>query len=112
MDFWGLISLISLILPTTGSTSKSAIISVSNVQYNNETSTTKAVEKVQNAVVSVINYQKSANNSLGAIFGNIESSDELAVAGEGLELSIKDGQYAYIVTNTHVINNAEKIDIL
>ncbi len=62
--------------------------------------------------MSVINYQKSANNSLGAIFGNIESSDELAVAGEGLGLSIKDGQYAYVVTNTHVINNAEKIDIL
>lgn len=91
----------------------SAITSVSNVQYNNETSTTKAVEKVQNAVVSVINYQKSANNSLGAIFGNIESSDELAVAGEGSGVIYKkDGQYAYIVTNTHVINNAEKIDIL
>ncbi|AXI68557.1 serine protease [Streptococcus suis] len=91
----------------------SAITSVSNVQYNNETSTTKAVEKVQNAVVSVINYQKSANNGLGAIFGNIESSDELAVAGEGSGVIYKkDGQYAYIVTNTHVINNAEKIDIL
>ncbi|HEM4424535.1 TPA: trypsin-like peptidase domain-containing protein [Streptococcus suis] len=91
----------------------STITSVSNVQYNNETSTTKAVEKVQNAVVSVINYQKSANNSLGAIFGNIESSDELAVAGEGSGVIYKkDGQYAYIVTNTHVINNAEKIDIL
>ncbi|MFM0786052.1 S1C family serine protease [Streptococcus suis] len=91
----------------------STITSVSNVQYNNETSTTKAVEKVQNAVVSVINYQKSANNSLGAIFGNIESSDELAVAGEGSGVIYKkDGQYAYVVTNTHVINNAEKIDIL
>ncbi|MFM0787811.1 trypsin-like peptidase domain-containing protein [Streptococcus suis] len=91
----------------------SAITSVSNVQYNNETSTTKAVEKVQNAVVSVINYQKSANNSLGAIFGNIESSDELAVAEEGSGVIYKkDGQYAYVVTNTHVINNAEKIDIL
>ncbi|WP_449459262.1 S1C family serine protease [Streptococcus suis] len=91
----------------------STITSVSNVQYNNETSTTKAVEKVQNAVVSVINYQKSANNSLGAIFGNIESSDELAVAGEGSGVIYKKyGQYAYIVTNTHVINNAEKIDIL
>ncbi|WP_193437269.1 trypsin-like peptidase domain-containing protein, partial [Streptococcus suis] len=76
-------------------------------------STTKAVEKVQNAVVSVINYQKSANNSLGVIFGNIESSDELAVAGEGSGVIYKKyGQYAYIVTNTHVINNAEKIDIL
>lgn len=61
----------------------SAITSVSNVQYDNETSTTQAVEKVQNAVVSVINYQTASSNSLSAIFGNIESSDELAVAGEG-----------------------------
>jgi serine protease Do len=57
--------------------------SVSNVQYSNETSTTKAVEKVQDAVVSVINYQTQSSDSLSSIFGNIESSDELAVAGEG-----------------------------
>ncbi|MCK3881978.1 PDZ domain-containing protein [Streptococcus suis] len=91
----------------------SAITSVSNVQYDNETSTTQAVEKVQNAVVSVINYQTASSNSLSAIFGNIESSDELAVAGEGTGVIYKkDGNTAYIVTNTHVINNAEKIDIL
>ncbi len=91
----------------------SAITSVSNVQYDNETSTTQAVEKVQNAVVSVINYQTASSNSLSAIFGNIESSDELAVAGEGSGVIYKkDGNTAYIVTNTHVINNAEKIDIL
>ncbi|HFU3942299.1 TPA: S1C family serine protease [Streptococcus suis] len=112
--FGGLIGALSAsFFQTQVQQANSAITSVSNVQYNNETSTTKAVEKVQNAVVSVINYQKSANNSLGAIFGNIESSDELAVAGEGSGVIYKkDGQYAYIVTNTHVINNAEKIDIL
>ncbi|MBL6440707.1 trypsin-like peptidase domain-containing protein [Streptococcus suis] len=112
--FWGLIGALSAsFFQPQVQQANSAITSVSNVQYNNETSTTKAVEKVQNAVVSVINYQKSANNSLGAIFGNIESSDELAVAGEGSGVIYKkDGQYAYIVTNTHVINNAEKIDIL
>ncbi len=90
MDFWGLIGALSAsFFQPQVQQANSTITSVSNVQYNNETSTTKAVEKVQNAVVSVINYQKSANNSLGAIFGNIESSDELAVAGEGLGLSIK-----------------------
>ncbi len=84
MDFWGLIGALSAsFFQPQVQQANSAITSVSNVQYNNETSTTKAVEKVQNAVVSVINYQKSANNSLGVIFGNIESSDELAVAGEG-----------------------------
>ena len=87
--------------------------SVSDVQYSNDTSTTQAVEKVQNAVVSVINYQTQSSNSLSTIFGNIESSDELAVAGEGSGVIYKkDGDTAYIVTNNHVISGAEKIDIL
>ncbi|HFI0501022.1 TPA: S1C family serine protease [Streptococcus suis] len=87
--------------------------SVSNVQYSNDTSTTQAVEKVQDAVVSVINYQTQSSNSLSSIFGNIESSDELAVAGEGSGVIYKkDGDTAYIVTNNHVISGAEKIDIL
>lgn len=87
--------------------------SLSNVQYTNDTSTTQAVEKVQDAVVSVINYQTQSSNSLSSIFGNIESSDELAVAGEGSGVIYKkDGDTAYIVTNNHVISGAEKIDIL
>lgn len=87
--------------------------SVSNVQNSNDTSTTQAVEKVQDAVVSVINYQTQSSNSLSSIFGNIESSDELAVAGEGSGVIYKkDGDTAYIVTNNHVISGAEKIDIL
>ena len=87
--------------------------SVSDVQYSNDTSTTQAVEKVQDAVVSVINYQTQSSNSLSSIFGNIESSDELAVAGEGSGVIYKkDGDTAYIVTNNHVISGAEKIDIL
>lgn len=87
--------------------------SVSNVQYSNDTSTTQAVEKVQDAVVSVINYQTQSSNSVSSIFGNIESSDELAVAGEGSGVIYKkDGDTAYIVTNNHVISGAEKIDIL
>lgn len=102
----------SLFQPSIQQTSPS-VTSISNVQYDNENSTTKAVEKVQNAVVSVINYQKRADNSFNNIFGTIETSDDLAIAGEGSGVIYKkDEQYAYIVTNTHVINNAEKIDIL
>lgn len=106
-------ALTASVFQPTNQANNTAVTSVSNVQYNNETSTTKAVEKVQNAVVSVINYQTSSANSLQAILGNIESSDGLTVAGEGSGVIYKkEGQSAYIVTNTHVINNAEKIDIL
>lgn len=111
--FGGLVGAVtaSLFQPSVQQTSPS-VTSISNVQYDNENSTTKAVEKVQNAVVSVINYQKRADNSFNNIFG-IETSDDLAIAGEGSGVIYKkDEQYAYIVTNTHVINNAEKIDIL
>lgn len=106
-------ALTASVFQPTNQANNTAVTSVSNVQYDNETSTTKAVEKVQNAVVSVINYQTSSANSLQAILGNIESSDGLTVAGEGSGVIYKkEGQSAYIVTNTHVINNAEKIDIL
>lgn len=89
------------------------VTTVSNVQYSNETSTTKAVEKVQNAVVSVINYQKISSNNFSSFFNTITPSDELTIAGEGSGVIYKkNGTVAYVVTNTHVINNAEKIDIM
>ncbi|WP_261379798.1 S1C family serine protease [Streptococcus sp. sy010] len=96
-------------------------VKTSQVTYQNETSTSKAVKVVQDAVVSVINYQKnSAGSSLASLFGGIEATDErlddesdLQVYGEGSGVIYKkDGKYAYLVTNNHVINGAEKIEIL
>lgn len=87
---------------------------VSTVSYDNETSVTQAVENVQDAVVSVINYRQASASTFSSIFGtNTASSDELQVAGEGSGVIYKkDGDTAYIVTNTHVIDGAEKIEIL
>ena len=96
--------------------------------YNNTTDTTKAVKKVQNAVVSVINYQEgsssdSLNELYGHIFGGDDSSDSsqdkskdsdgLQVAGEGSGVIYKkDGKEAYIVTNNHVVDGAKKLEIM
>ena len=96
--------------------------------YNNTTDTTKAVKKVQNAVVSVINYQEgsssdSLNDLYGRIFGggdssdssqeNSKDSDGLQVAGEGSGVIYKkDGKEAYIVTNNHVVDGAKKLEIM
>lgn len=102
-----------LIKPTTtNQTTTSKTTSVSNVSYDNQTSVTKAVKKVQDAVVSVINYQANQNNS-DSIFGvTNDGSDELAVASEGSGVIYKkEGKYAYVVTNNHVISGAKKIDI-
>nr|WP_237334443.1 trypsin-like peptidase domain-containing protein [Streptococcus halotolerans] len=92
----------------------------SNVVYNNTTDTTKAAKKVQDAVVSVINYRKKSNSSLNdlysQVFGNDQeknSSDELSVYSEGSGVIYKkqDGS-AYVVTNNHVIDGAESIEIM
>lgn len=76
-----------------------------------ETSTTLAVNKVQNAVVSVISYTE--NNQSNSIF-NLSPSDngEDTAAGEGSGVIYKkDNKHAYLVTNTHVISGADRLDI-
>ena len=93
---------------TTNSSEK---VSVSNVNYDNQTSVTKAVTTVQDAVVSVISYDQNANN-IGSLFGGQNSTGELTVSSEGSGVIYKkDGNTAYIVTNTHVIAGAQQIDI-
>ena len=78
----------------------------------NENSTTKAVDKVKDAVVSIITYSANSQNSL---FGYGESdtdtnTEQVSSQGSGV-IYKKDGEYAYIVTNTHVINGAKKVDV-
>lgn len=77
--------------------------------YKNTTSTSQAADKVKNAVVSVITYADSSNQDL---FTNDEHSDsQISSEGSGV-IYKKDGKYAYLVTNTHVISGAKKVDIL
>lgn len=93
-------------------TTNSSTTSVSKVAYKNSNDTTTAVATVQDAVVSVINYQSAQKNSFQNVFGN-SSTNELAVASEGSGVIYKkDDKYAYIVTNNHVIEGAEQIEIL
>ena len=85
---------------------------VTQTSYKNETSTTQAVNKVKDAVVSVITYSSNRQSSL---FGNDETdtdpdSQQIASEGSGV-IYKKNGNDAYLVTNTHVINGASKVDI-
>ena len=85
---------------------------ISQTAVKNENSTTKAVDKVKDAVVSIITYSANSQNSL---FGYSESdtdtnTEQVSSQGSGV-IYKKDGEYAYIVTNTHVINGANKLDI-
>ncbi|WP_303975034.1 S1C family serine protease [Streptococcus merionis] len=104
----------STVANSTTTTSTKNGTTTSNVTYNNTTSVSEAVDKVKNAVVSVINYQTSNNNSRNpySIFGDNNNSGELAVAGEGSGVIYKkEGNSAYLVTNTHVVAGAEQIEI-
>jgi len=77
--------------------------------YKNTTSTSEAVDKVKNAVVSVITYSDSSNQG---VFEKEENPDsQISSEGSGV-IYKKEGKYAYLVTNTHVINGAKKVDIL
>ncbi|MGT2750068.1 S1C family serine protease [Streptococcus orisasini] len=89
---------------------------VSNVVYNTKSNTTEAVKDVKNAVVSVINYQKIDNSYYNYGDSSEEenkSEDGLNVYGEGSGVIYKkDGDSAYVVTNNHVVKDAEKLEIL
>lgn len=63
------------------------------------------VEDASKAIVGIVNYQKG-NNPFS------QFSDGIVEGGSGSGVVIKEeGEYAYVVTNNHVIENAEKIEV-
>ena len=85
---------------------------VTQTASKNENSITQAVDKVKDAVVSIITYSK---NSQGGFVGTDDTdtdsnTEQINSEGSGV-IYKKDGDDAYIVTNTHVISGAKKVDI-
>ena len=77
---------------------------------------TEAVEKVEGAVVSVINMQQQNTEGFNGLFGTTESTqedDQLQTAGEGSGVIYKtEGDSSYVVTNNHVIEGSDAIEVL
>ncbi|BCX30718.1 serine protease [Latilactobacillus curvatus] len=99
---------------------KAGATKISNIKVNSSSQTTTAFNKVNKAVVSVVNLQKQQDNSgdLSALFGadstnKKSSSSELEESseGSGLIYEKKDGK-AYIVTNNHVISGSDKLEVI
>ena len=87
---------------------------VTQTSYKNENSTTQAVNKVKEAAVSIITYASSSSRQ--SILFNADDtnsdSDNQQIASEGSGVIYKkNDKDAYLVTNTHVINGASKVDI-
>lgn len=92
---------------------------VQNTKVDAKTDVTEAVNKMENAVVSVTTLQKQASqlSELERIFGpaggKSEDTGELKEASEGSGVIYrKDGNKAYIVTNNHVVAGADAVNIL
>ena len=87
---------------------------VTQTSYKNENSTTQAVNKVKDAVVSIITYSSSSCRQSSVFNADDTNSDsdnqQIASEGSGV-IYKKDDKDAYLVTNTHVINGASKVDI-
>ena len=87
---------------------------VTQTSYKNENSTTQAVNKVKDAVVSIITYSSSSSRQSSVFNADDTNSDsdnqQIASEGSGV-IYKKDDKNAYLVTNTHVINGASKVDI-
>lgn len=107
---------------STGIQSAQTATKVQNVKYNVESDVTKAVSKVQSAVVSIINLQNQSSQSMGGLgdfFGSQQgnnsnqNSGTLETASEGSGVIYKkEGKYAYIVTNNHVVEGQNALQVL
>lgn len=87
------------------SDSQKDAIKTRNVSVNVDTDITKAVEKAADAVVGVTNIQSRQSFWF-------DSADEEEEAGSGSGVIYKkSGDKAYIVTNHHVIDGAQSIEV-
>jgi serine protease Do len=75
-----------------------------NVTVNLSDAVVNAVDKVSPAVVAVINMQNGGNGFLQ------DSSLQETGIGSGI-IYKKSGQYAYVVTNDHVVSGADKLEV-
>ena len=104
---------------STGIVDENGKVTTTDVSVNVTSEVTDAVAKVEDSVVSVVNMQEQNTEGFGGIFGsdsdgtNISEDSSLQTAGEGSGVIYKiDGDTAYVVTNNHVINESDAVEVL
>ena len=108
-------SLVNQIPGNNATSSNNSIISQTATTVT--TDVTGAVEKASDAVVGISNYQVAQNSYGGFWFGQsfeepTAEEGELQEAGTGSGVIYKiEGNEAYIITNHHVIEEAERLEI-
>ncbi|RKD73440.1 serine protease Do [Sinobaca qinghaiensis] len=85
--------------------------SAETVSYDVNSDVTDAVDKTSDAIVGVTNLQAAAQNGLyQESAGNSEETEQEAGTGSGV-IYKKDGGDAYVVTNNHVVEGADQVEI-
>jgi len=100
---------------TSGVTDDDENVQVSDVKVDVDSDTTSAVDKVQDAVVSIVNLQNTSSQESGGLFDTEQQEDdgEEQPAGEGSGVIYKkDDDTAYIVTNNHVVAGQSGLEVL
>lgn len=106
---------------TTGNLDEQGNVTVSNVQVNVSSEITDAVKVVEDTVVSVINLQKASNQTdewglfggSGEETGVTQDQERLEQIGTGSGVIYKkDGDRAFLVTNNHVVEGSDAIEII
>lgn len=104
-------------MSTSGNQNSSGETVVQNVKTNVNSDITTAVDKVQDAVVSVINLQRqNQSNDFEKLFGQQQQSSDdgdLEASSEGSGVIYKkEGDTSYIVTNNHVVDGQQGLEVL
>ncbi len=76
------------------------------ISVNVDTATVRAVEKVEKAVVGVINIRRVSGDWMNRRSQSVESGE-----GSGVVFEKTNGK-AHIITNNHVIDSADKVEVV
>ncbi|WP_028274353.1 S1C family serine protease [Atopococcus tabaci] len=101
---------------STGNVNEEGQVQVSEVHVDVSSGISEAVEKVDEAVVSVINMQEVDLSGWGVFEGaqteeDPEETYQQAGTGSGVVYKV-DGDTAYVVTNNHVVEGSDAIEIM
>lgn len=83
---------------------------VEEVDYDVKTETTSVVDAVSDSIVGVVVY---SNNTTSGLFGRQTENETQQQSGSGSGVVYEQtGKYTYIITNHHVIDGADKVQVV
>lgn len=111
---WTILPSISDSLPNNSTKTSTNKVKTEQVSTEVTSNVTDAVDKAKDAVVGITNIQKqqSAADIFGNNGGSSSNSEGSVDSGSGSGVIYKkDGDKAFIVTNNHVVENADELEV-